>query len=76
MPPINTSEDLIPAIASVWEGLRDGHLTPEEAAVLSIVVDRSVQAVELHSIIKRLAVLEEEAVAKRDERRRTPSYPR
>jgi hypothetical protein len=73
MPPINTSEDLVPAIASVWEGLRDGHLTPEEAGVLSIVMERSIQAIELHNITKRLAVLEEEARTKRDERRTTVS---
>ena len=69
MPPINTSEDLIPAIASIWEGLRDGHLTPDEAGLLSIVMERSIQALEQYSITKRLEALEEEARTKRDERR-------
>jgi len=65
MPPIKTSQDLIPAIASVWEGIREGHLTPEEAGVLSIVIDRSIQAIE-HDIIKRIEALEKARVA-RDE---------
>jgi hypothetical protein len=66
MPPIKTSQDLIPAIRSIWEGIREGRLTPEEAGVLSIVMDRSIQAIELHNIIKRIATLEE-ARDKRDE---------
>jgi hypothetical protein len=66
MPPIKTSQDLIPAIASIWEGIRDGRLTPEEAGVLSIVMDRSIQAIELHNITKRIAALEQ-ARDKRDE---------
>jgi hypothetical protein len=76
MPPINTSEDLVAAIASVWEGLRDGRLTPDEAGALSIVVDRSIQTIELHNITKRIAVLEEEARTKHDERRRSATHPR
>jgi hypothetical protein len=59
MPPIQTSQDLIPAITSIWEGIREGRLTPEEAGVLSIVMDRSIQAIELHSITKRIEALEE-----------------
>jgi hypothetical protein len=66
MPPIKTSGDLIPAIASIWEGIRDGRLTPEEAGVLSIVMDRSIQAIQLHDITKRIAALEQ-ARDKRDE---------
>ena len=65
MPPIKASQDLIPAIASVWEGIREGHLTPEEAGVLSIVIDRSIQAIE-HDITKRIEALEKARVA-RDE---------
>jgi hypothetical protein len=74
MPPINTSEDLVAAIASVWEGLRAGHLTPDEAGALSIVVDRSIQTIELHNITKRIAALEERS--KPEERRRSASEPR
>jgi hypothetical protein len=59
MPPINTPQEVVSAIASIWTGIRDGRLTPEEASALSIVVDRSVQAIELHDITRRIAALEE-----------------
>ena len=59
MPPINTSRDVFPAIASVWTGLREGRLTPDEASALSVVIDRSIQSIELHDISKRIAALEE-----------------
>jgi hypothetical protein len=71
MPPINTSQDLLAAIASIWTAIGEGRLTPDEASALSIVVDRSVQAIELHDIIKRIAALEE-AQDKRDEKNRPP----
>ena len=58
MPPINTSQDLLAAIASIWTAIREGRLTPNEASALSIVVDRSIQAIELHDITKRIAALE------------------
>jgi hypothetical protein len=41
MPPINTSQDLLAAIASIWTAIGEGRLTPDEASALSIVVDRS-----------------------------------
>jgi hypothetical protein len=71
MPPINTSQDLLAAIASIWTAIGEGRLTPDEASALSVVVDRSVQAIELHDIIKRIAALEE-ARDKRDEKNRPP----
>jgi hypothetical protein len=67
MPPINTSQDLFAAIASIWTAIREGHLTPDEASALSVVVDRSIQAIELHDIEKRIAALEQ-ARDKRDEK--------
>jgi hypothetical protein len=66
MPPINSSQDLFPAIASIWTAIRDGHLTPDEAHALTVVVDRSIQAIELHDIAKRIAALEQDR-DKRDE---------
>ena len=59
MPPINTAQDLFTAILSIWSAIRDGRLTPDEASALSIVIDRSVQAIELHDISKRVAALED-----------------
>ena len=67
MPPINTTADVLPAIASIWTAIRQGGLTPEEASALSIVMDRSIQAIELHDVTKRIAALE--ARDKRDETR-------
>lgn len=71
MPPINTSQDLFVAIASIWTAIREGRLTPDEASALSVVIDRSIQAIELHDITKRIAALEE-ARDKRDEKNRPP----
>jgi hypothetical protein len=59
MPAINTLQDVFPAIMSIWTAIGDGRLTPDEASALSIVIDRSIQAVELHDILKRIAALEE-----------------
>jgi hypothetical protein len=59
MPPINTSQDVLPAIASIWTAIGEGRLTPDEASALSVVIERSVQAIELHDITKRIAALEE-----------------
>jgi len=59
MPPINTSEDVLAAIASIWTAIRQGGLTPEEAGALCIVIDRSIHAIETHDMAKRIAALEE-----------------
>jgi len=72
MPPINTSQDVFPAIASIWTAIREGRLTPDEASALSIVIDRSIQAIELHDIAKRIAALEE-AQDKQNEKDEPPS---
>ena len=72
MPPINTSQDVFPAIASIWTAIREGRLTPDEASALSIVIDRSIQAIELHDITKRIAALEE-AQDKQNEKDGPPS---
>ena len=72
MPPINTSQDVLPAIASIWTAIREGRLTPDEASALSIVIDRSIQAIELHDIAKRIASLEE-AQDKQNEKDEPPS---
>ena len=71
MPPIKTPQDLFPAIASIWTAIREGRLTPDEASALSIVIERSIQAIELHGITNRIAALEE-ARDKRDEKNRPP----
>jgi hypothetical protein len=72
MPPIKSSHDLFAAIAAIWTAIGEGRLTPEEASALSIVVDRSIRAIELHDITNRIAALEE-ARDKRDENERDPT---
>ena len=72
MPPINTPQDVFLAIASIWTAIGEGRLTPDEANALSIVMDRWIQAIELHDITKRVAALEE-ARDKRDEKNDPPS---
>jgi hypothetical protein len=67
MPPINRPQDLFAAIASIWTAIGEGRLTPDEASALSIVVDRSIQAIELHDMTNRIAALEQ-ARDKRDEK--------
>jgi len=71
MPPINTSQDAVAAIVAIWTAIREGRLTPDEASALSIAADRSIQAIELHEIAKRVAALEE-ARDKRDEKNASP----
>jgi hypothetical protein len=66
MPPINSPQDVFAAIASIWTAIREGHLTPDEASALSVVMERSIQAIALHDITKRLDALEQ-ARAKRDD---------
>jgi hypothetical protein len=58
MPPIKSSQDMFPAIASIWTAIGEGRLTPEEASALSIVIDRSIHTIALHDITKRIAALE------------------
>ena len=64
MPPINSLKDVFAAIASVWSAIREGRYTADEAAALSIVIDRSIRAIELYDIENRIAALE----AARDQR--------
>ena len=66
MPLINSPQDVFAAIASIWTAIREGRLTPDEASALSVVMDRSVQAIAIHDITKRLDALEQ-AGAKRDD---------
>jgi len=66
IPPINSPQDVFAAIASIWTAIGEGQLTPDEASALSVVMDRSIQAITIYDITKRLDALEE-ARAKRDD---------
>ena len=66
LPPINSSQDALAAIAAICTALREGGLTPDEITALSSVVGRSIQVIELQDLERRIAALEE-ARDKRDE---------
>jgi hypothetical protein len=66
LPPINSSQDALAAIAAICAALREGGLTPDEITALSSVVGRSIQVIELQDLERRVAALEE-ARDKRDE---------
>lgn len=72
MPPIKCSRDVLAAIAAIWTAIGDGHLTADEAAALSVVMDRSMQAIQQNDVVARIAALEE-ARDKRDEKNDTSS---
>jgi hypothetical protein len=60
MPPINTSEDVLPAIASIWTAIRQGALTPDEAGALCLVAERSMAVITQGEILKRIELLEKD----------------
>jgi hypothetical protein len=66
LPPINSSQDALDAIAAICTALGEGRLTPDEITALSSVVGRSIQVIELKDIERRIAALEQ-ARDKRDE---------
>jgi hypothetical protein len=65
MPPINSSQDALDAIAAICTALGEGHLTPDESTALTSVVGRSIQVFELQDHERRIAALEQ-ARGKRD----------
>jgi hypothetical protein len=71
MPPINSSQDALDAIAAICTALGHGHLTPDEITALSSVIGRSIQVIEIQDVEKRVAALEE-ARSKRDEKKDPP----
>ena len=60
-PPIKTSHDVLAAMASVWTAIGDGRLTPDEASAISLVVERSMQVIQLQDVLKRIDALEQKA---------------
>ena len=68
IPPINGSQDVLSVISSVWDAIRDGELTPEEATALCMLIDRSISAIEVN-LSKRLDELESRVESERREKR-------
>ena len=56
---IKSSHDVLEAIASVWTAIGDGRLTPDEASAISLVVERSIQVIQLEDVLKRIEALEQ-----------------
>jgi hypothetical protein len=65
LPPIKTSKDLVAALASVWNAVRERRVTPEEISALSLLAARSMEMIQMQDVIKRIETLEQE---------RWPSY--
>jgi hypothetical protein len=68
IPPINSAQDLLTAISSVWDAIRDGELTAEETTALCALIDRSIRAIEVHDVSKRLDELESRIESERHEK--------
>jgi hypothetical protein len=72
MPPINSSQDALAALAAICEALGEGRITLEEASACSSLVGRSIQLIELQDFERRIAALEE-ARDKRYEEKDSPT---
>ena len=59
LPPMKTSQDVLAGIAAVWTAIGDGRLTPDEASAMSLVVERSIQVIQIHDVLKRIDDLEQ-----------------
>jgi uncharacterized protein DUF5681 len=70
LPTINSSQDVLAAIAAICKALGEGRLNPDEITALSTMVGRSIQVIE-HDHERRIAALEE-AQHKRDEKNDPP----
>ena len=55
MPPLKTSTDVLNAIISLWNAMPEGHLTADEASALSLLAQRSMEAISEREILKRIA---------------------
>jgi hypothetical protein len=59
-PPVNTSGDVLNAIVSLWSAIAQGHLTPEEASMLSLVAERTMAVIDQQEDRKRIETLEKD----------------
>ena len=69
MPPLNSPKDVLSATSSVLTAIRDGELTPEEVTALCMLIDRSIRAIEVNDLSKRLDELESRIELERREKR-------
>jgi hypothetical protein len=60
MEPLKTHSDVLNAITSLWNGMAEGRLTPDEAGALLLVAERSMQVINQLEGLKRIEALEKE----------------
>jgi hypothetical protein len=60
IPPLKTSTDLLNAIISLWNAIREGRLTPDEASALSLLAERSMGVIGQQEILRRIEILEKD----------------
>jgi hypothetical protein len=54
IPEIKSAADVPAVIAAIWTAVGDGLLTPDEASALVLLAARSMEAIQIHDILKRL----------------------
>jgi hypothetical protein len=59
LPPIKSSEDVLSAIAAVWNAIGQGQVTPDEAGALSLLAGRSLDLIQMQNVLKRIDQLEQ-----------------
>jgi hypothetical protein len=72
LPPINSSQDVLAAIAAICKALGEGRLTPDEITALSSVIGRSIQVFEIQDIERRVSALEGARDKRYEEKDSTP----
>jgi Family of unknown function (DUF5681) len=60
IPEIKSADDVPAVLAAIWTAVGDGLLTPEEASALVLLATRSMEAIQLQDILKRVEDLERE----------------
>jgi hypothetical protein len=59
LPPVKTAADVVAAHGAVIEAMAGGEVSPEEAAIISGVLEQKRRAIETADLAERLAAIEE-----------------
>lgn len=59
LPPIKTLQDVLSVIPLLWTAIADGRLTPDEVSAMSLFAERSMAAIQLKDVEKRMEALEQ-----------------
>jgi hypothetical protein len=68
LPPVKTLQDVLAVIPLLWTAIAEGRLTPDEVSSMSLFAERSMTAIELQDVHKRIEALEQRA-KKNDEKK-------